>query len=204
MSKGIVKTGRATVAVVDSAFYGKVRDVFEQARQFVRTTANFAMVKAYWLVGKMIVEKQGGAAKAAYGDRLIASLSIKLTADLGKGFTEANLRYMRLFYLAFPNCHTLCDELSWSHYRLLISVRHCVMHGEGCRPSPLHVAIAQQANLRRQVQVALAKRRGADSRTPPRTHGNRRRTARRQEGLCRSPAHQEVGILARLNDIICA
>lgn len=31
---------------------------------------------------------------------------------------------MRLFYLAFRNCHTLCDELSWSHYRLLISVEN--------------------------------------------------------------------------------
>jgi hypothetical protein len=101
-----------------------VRDVFVAARQFVHKTANFAMVKAYWLVGKMIVEKQGGEAKAAYGDGLIASLSSRLTADLGKGFTEANLRYMRMFYLAFQNCHTLCDELSWSHYRLLISVEN--------------------------------------------------------------------------------
>ena len=39
-------------------------------------------------------------------------------ADLGKGFTEANLRYMRLFYLAFPKVYTLCEQLSWRHYRL--------------------------------------------------------------------------------------
>ena len=117
------RNGKA-VLKTDAAFYAQVRDVFVQARQFVHKTANFAMVKAYWLVGKMIVEKQGGEAKAAYGDRLIASLSIQLTADLGKGFTQANLRYMRLFYLAFRNCHTLCDELSWSHYRLLISLEN--------------------------------------------------------------------------------
>ena len=116
--------GKKIVATADSAFYAQVRDVFVQARQFVHKTANFAMVKAYWLVGKMIVEKQGGEAKAAYGDGLIASLSIQLTSDLGKGFTQANLRYMRLFYLAFQNCHTLCDELGWSHYRLLISVEN--------------------------------------------------------------------------------
>ena len=115
---------KKVVVKTDAAFYAQVRDVFVQARQFVHKTANFAMVRAYWLVGKMIVEKQGGEAKAAYGDRLIASLSIQLTADLGKGFTQANLRYMRLFYLAFRNCHTLCDELSWSHYRLLISVEN--------------------------------------------------------------------------------
>ena len=121
----VVKSRNKKVVVkTDAVFYAQVRDVFVQARQFVRKTANFAMVKAYWLVGKMIVEKQGGEAKAAYGDGLIASLAIQLTADLGKGFTQANLRYMRMFYLAFPNCHTLCDELSWSHYRLLISVEN--------------------------------------------------------------------------------
>jgi hypothetical protein len=96
-NRDIVKTEKATMAVVDSAFYGKVRDVFEQARQFVCTTANFAMVKAYWLVGKMIVEKQGGEAKAAYGDRLIDELSVRLTQDLGAGFTRVNLFYMLRF-----------------------------------------------------------------------------------------------------------
>jgi len=28
------------------------------------------------------------------------------------------------FYLAFQNVHTLCEQLSWSHYRLLISVEN--------------------------------------------------------------------------------
>ena len=114
MSKGIVKTGRATVAVVDSAFYDKVRDVFEQARQFVRTTANFAMVKAYWLVGKMIVEKQGGAAKATYGDGVIDELSRRLTKEFGAGFKHVNLFNMRRFFLFFPKVHTLCEQLSWN------------------------------------------------------------------------------------------
>ncbi len=82
---GIAKTKKVTEAVVDNVFYGKVRNVFEQARQFVRTTANFAMVKAYWLVGKLIVEKQGGAAKATYGDGLIDELSRRLTCEFGEG-----------------------------------------------------------------------------------------------------------------------
>ena len=122
--RGIVKTKKTTETVVDSAFYGKVREVFEQARQFVRTTANFAMVKAYWLVGKMIVEKQGGAAKAAYGDGLIDELSRRLTNEFGAGFKRVNLFNMRRFFLSFPKVHTLCEQLSWSHYRLLISVEN--------------------------------------------------------------------------------
>ena len=66
----------------ESGFYEQVRDVFVAARQFVHKTANFAMVKAYWLVGKMIVEKQGGEAKAVYGDKLIVTLSSRLTEEL--------------------------------------------------------------------------------------------------------------------------
>ena len=31
---------------------------------------------------------------------------------------------MRKFYLAFQKVHTLCEQLSWSHYRLLISVEN--------------------------------------------------------------------------------
>ena len=99
----------------ESGFYEQVRDVFVAARQFVHKTANFAMVKAYWLVGKMIVEKQGGEAKAVYGDKLIDELSVKLTRDLGAGFTRVNLFYMRRFYLAFQKVHTLCEQLSWRH-----------------------------------------------------------------------------------------
>ena len=64
-------SNKKRVAVkTEISFYEQVRDVFVEARQFVHKTANFAMVKAYWLVGKMIVEKQGDEAKAAYGDAL--------------------------------------------------------------------------------------------------------------------------------------
>ena len=45
-----------------------------------------------------------------------------MTKDFGKGFTVTNLKYMRQFYLMFPNGHALRDELSWTHYRLLIKV----------------------------------------------------------------------------------
>ena len=38
--------------------------------------------------------------------------------------TSTNLKYMRLVFLAFPNRHTLCDQLSWSHYRTLASVEN--------------------------------------------------------------------------------
>ena len=47
-----------------------------------------------------------------------------MTHDFGKGFTVANLKNMRQFYLTFPNGYALRSELSWTHYRLLMRVEN--------------------------------------------------------------------------------
>ena len=44
--------------------------------------------------------------------------------DFGKGFDERELRKMRQFYQTFPKRDTLRPELTWSHYRRLISVEN--------------------------------------------------------------------------------
>lgn len=80
------------------------------------------MVEAYWNIGKAIIEEQGGKEKAEYGTGLLQELSKQMTKDFGRGFTVANLKNMRQFYLKFPNGYTLRSELSWSHYRLLMRV----------------------------------------------------------------------------------
>lgn len=82
------------------------------------------MVEAYWNIGKSIIEEQGGNEKAEYGIGLLKELSKQMTQDFGKDFTVTNLKYMRQFYLMFPNGHALRDELSWTHYRLLIKVEN--------------------------------------------------------------------------------
>lgn len=105
-------------------FYEGIKDILADARNKVYQTANFAMVEAYWLIGKQIVEEQGGMETAQYGAGLIKELSKKMTQDFGKGFTVTNLKYMRQFYLTFPNGHALRGELSWTHYRLLIKVEN--------------------------------------------------------------------------------
>lgn len=107
---------------VDTEFYLRIRSILAAARAKAYNSINFAMVEAYWEIGKSIVEKQGGNPTAEYGTHLLQGLSIQLTEDFGKGFTVTNLKYMRQFYLTFPNHHTLCDQLSWSHYRLLMRV----------------------------------------------------------------------------------
>jgi hypothetical protein len=62
------------------------------------------MVRAYWLVGcEVVEEEQEGSARAGYGDELIDPLSAWLRAEFGRGYNPTNLRYIRLFYLAYPD-----------------------------------------------------------------------------------------------------
>ena len=100
-----------------------LRGLIAQARQKVARAANTVQVQTYWEIGRHIVEfEQGGAARAVYGQALLATLADALTREFGKGFDASNLRYMRLFYLNFPIRDALRHELSWTHYRLLFRV----------------------------------------------------------------------------------
>jgi predicted nuclease of restriction endonuclease-like (RecB) superfamily len=66
--------------------------------------------------------EQGGAQRAAYGQRLLPQLGQALAAEFGRGFDATNLRHMRAFYQSFPIRDALRRELSWTHYRLLLRV----------------------------------------------------------------------------------
>src|SRR3989338_2784715 len=103
--------------------YSAIKEILETARASVVKSVNFAMVTAYWQIGRVIVEEeQKGAKRAAYGVYLLKELSNKLTLEYGRGFDESNLRNMRLFYTCFPKHDAVRHELSWTHYRLLIRV----------------------------------------------------------------------------------
>lgn len=77
-------------------------------------------LQTYYNVGKLLIEAQGGTKRAKYGDELIKNYSKKLTLELGKGYTITSLKYMRQLYLFLEKGHTMCDQLTWSHYKQLI------------------------------------------------------------------------------------
>ncbi len=118
-----MKTGNKTMDVTD--VYKNIKEIIETARIHTYRFVNFTMVKTYWEIGQKIVEEeQKGTKRAEYGDYLIPELANKLTMDFGSGFNETNLRFMRRFYSYFPIQYTLCTELTWSHYRLLIRIEN--------------------------------------------------------------------------------
>ena len=119
------RKNEAAVEIVESVeneLFKNVRSILAKARAVVYTAANTAMVEAYWNVGREIVEKQGGASRAKYGEGLINAIAVRLTAEFGDGFTVPNLRNMRQFYLTFPKRYALRSELSWTHYRILMRI----------------------------------------------------------------------------------
>lgn len=125
----------------DAAVYDSVRGTLAAARKKAAAAVNDAMVEAYWEVGRQIVEAQGD--RAEYGKHLMEYLSERLTKEFGKGYTKRNLFCMKQFYLSFPIVHTLCAQLSWSHYRLLIRVED-----EKKRLFYMHEAVDQRWTVR--------------------------------------------------------
>ena len=102
--------------------YHSIRHSIVSAQRSLCTAVNSAMVTAYWEIGEQIYKACGENDRAGYGKKLLQYLSAHLTAEFGKGFDESNLRKMRQFYCAYPIRDTLCPELSWSHYRLLMRI----------------------------------------------------------------------------------
>jgi predicted nuclease of restriction endonuclease-like (RecB) superfamily len=146
--------------------FAEIRQILIGARQTAYKAVNFAMVTAYWNIGRLIVEdEQQGSTRAEYGKAVLADLSVRLTEEFGKGFTEANLRNMRQFYQCFPNCYALRSELTWTHYRLLIRVQD-----EAARQWYMNEAAEQtwsSRQLDRQISVLYYERLLASKDTRP-------------------------------------
>lgn len=88
---------------LQSAFYGRIRQILESTRAGVARSVNTAQVMANWLIGREIVEEeQHGIKRAGYGQQVIEQLSKRLKADYGTGYSAQNLFYMRQFYLSYP------------------------------------------------------------------------------------------------------
>ena len=113
--------------LTESKFIQDIKELLKSARNKVYRNINEIMTKTYFEIGKRIVEEeQKGKSRADYGKALLKSLSTELTKEFGKGFSVANLKNMRQFYLAFKNRQTVSSEfkLSYSHYIFLSRIKN--------------------------------------------------------------------------------
>ena len=128
----------------DQDLLSRIRDIWEASRTQAIRTVNSTHVCANWLIGKQIIEaEQDGEQRAVYGTALLKNLSQQLNNEYGRGFSVSSLKYMRLFFLSYPDLieksHALRDlslpakiddwqpgklhtALSWTHYRTLLKI----------------------------------------------------------------------------------
>jgi predicted nuclease of restriction endonuclease-like (RecB) superfamily len=102
---------RVSRARHEAALFGRVLQIIDVARGQGARAVNTAMVHAYWMIGREILEvEQAGVQRAGYGDEVIDRLAERLGARLGKGFGVRTLWRMRQFYQTYPSGSALPPE----------------------------------------------------------------------------------------------
>lgn len=109
-------------------FFADIRSILADTRKQAYASVNSVMVLAYWKIGQRIVEEElAGKDRADYGHYLIRNLAKQLGDEFGKGFSLANLKNCRQFFLTFPDFekgYAVRSQLSWTHYRLIMRVEN--------------------------------------------------------------------------------
>ena len=104
-------------------FVSGIKAIIDGARGNAVRSVDFCRVRMYWAIGQRIAEKeQQGKERAGYGTYLIKNLAKQLQPEYGSGFSVRQLEMCRQFYRIYPIANTLCSQLNWSQYKLLISI----------------------------------------------------------------------------------
>ena len=102
-------------------YYNEIKNELinnEVNRKIKDYSKNRSDLTTYYNVGK-ILSKAG----KHYGEGIINQYSLKLTNELGKGYTVSNLKRFRQFYLLVIKGATLSHQLSWSQYQEIIVLK---------------------------------------------------------------------------------
>lgn len=117
-----------------AALFKRIRDLVLAARKTVARGVDLVQVQTCFQIGRNIVEQeQAGEERAAYGQEILKPLADRLTAEFGRGFSRANLEYMRKFFLSYRDHGPIAQSptgksfpcpftLSWTHYVFLIGI----------------------------------------------------------------------------------
>ena len=105
----------------------EVAGLLEEARRTSARAVNTIMTATYWEIGRRIVEhEQKGAVRAEYGSALLKRLSADLTAQFGRGFSERNIKQMRLFYSGWQVFQKESENFAHSEGSIDMPIRQTV------------------------------------------------------------------------------
>ena len=103
----------------------QIRSIIAASRERAIRSVDTERVLMYWQIGKVIFEEeQAGKERAEYGSYLIKSISDVFQPQFGSGFSVRQLERNRQFYRMFPIASALRTQLSWTHYKSLISINN--------------------------------------------------------------------------------
>lgn len=101
----------------------EIKSLIAKAKEGAIRSVDHHRTVMYWHIGERIFnEEQQGKDRADYGNYLIKFLSEQLQPEFGSGYSIRQLERYRQFYRTFPIASTLRTQLSWSHYKLLLSI----------------------------------------------------------------------------------
>lgn len=72
---------------------------------------NKSDLNTYYNIGKLLTE-----AGKHYGEGIVKEYSIRLTKELGKGYTFTALTRMKKFYMLITKLATVSQQLTYGHY----------------------------------------------------------------------------------------
>ncbi len=110
----------------ETPLFEQVKSLIEQSRRSVAVSVNAELTLLYWHVGKTISQDLLDNKRAEYGLGVVTALATELTLLFGKGWGARHLRGCIQMADTFPDIsivHTLCAQLSWSHFKLLFPVK---------------------------------------------------------------------------------
>lgn len=128
------------LAMVDeAALLTDLRELIQSARQRIATVANSTYTLLCWHVGRRLLRENLQAGRAAYGKKILATVSQELTAEFGAGFSYTALTRMARFAEWMKDeriLATLSTQLSWSHFIELLPIKDPLardFYAEMCR-----------------------------------------------------------------------
>lgn len=109
---------------VNNKMINEITELVNQTRTSLAREINKSIIYVYWNIGRIIVSNENEYNnRLEYGREVLKGLSKELTKYLGKGYSISNLKYMRVFYKAYPKLEELNEKLSWSHYLELMIIQ---------------------------------------------------------------------------------
>lgn len=103
----------------------EIKILINESRSQVAVTVNYAMTFLYWQIGRRVNHEILKNKRAEYGEQIVRTLSSRLTAEYGAGWSEKQLRHCLRTAEIFPDeeiVSTLGRQLSWTHIKTLVYI----------------------------------------------------------------------------------